>query len=379
MSSKDLPVYVYPADLLKDNDNTRCVSFIAINSLKTNGSDENKDKGALNYTSVQEGESEAFIYLPTPLNLGDNQSHAWSQETTVNAFEKLTQSVGGLAQGLGLNSALLGNKMGAMTGALANMAGNLTTGMVSVASNIGKAPVVGLMSMMSGKRKALVNPGYFQNYTASTPRTFEFNYVFHSRNQQEALTILNIIRSFKMYSSPTNNADEDAINDATSASRDIVNAQNENAQPKGQDSSTPSEFGAEITSDVNAKIAQVFGYMGQPNFWKITFGNPYLDKLIRTDYVVCTSVSATYGNGSKLEMYKDGIPKVITLQLSFSEVKLKMRNDFAEVFRANEKTNNNFVNVGDRYMINNSRRQQIDAATNGANKSIPMNDSTSTK
>lgn len=374
MSSKDLPVYVYPTDLLKDNDNTRCVSFIAINSLKTNGSDENKDKGVLNYTSVQEGESEAFIYLPTPLNLGDNQSHAWSQETTVNAFEKLTQSVGGLTQSLGTNFALIGSRIGAMAGAVTNMAGNLTTGMVSVASNIGKAPVVGLMSMMSGKRKALVNPGYFQNYTASTPRTFEFNYVFHSRNQQEALTILNIIRSFKMYSSPTNNADEDAIDDATSAARDIVNVQN--TQPEGQDNGTVSEFGAKVGSDVNSKIAQVFGYMGQPNFWKITFGNPYLDKLIRTDYVVCTSVSATYGNGSKLEMYKDGIPKVITLQLSFSEVKLKMRNDFAEVFKANEKANENFVNAGDRYMINNSKRQQIDAATNGANKSIPMGDST---
>ena len=132
-----------------------------------------------------------------------------------------------------------------------------------------------------------------------------------------------------------------------------------------------SEYGAGILSNINSKIAQVFGYMGQPNFWKITFGNPYLDKLIRTDYVVCTSVSATYGNGSKLEMYKDGIPKVITLQLSFSEVKLKMRNDFAEVFKANEKANNNFVNAGDRYMINNRRRRQIDAATNGANKSIP--------
>lgn len=365
MSSKDLPVYVYPTDLLKDNDNTRCVSFIAINSLKTNGSDENKDKGALNYTSIQEGESEAFIYLPTPLNLGDNQSHAWSQETTVNAFEKLTQSVGGLAQGAGVNSSLLGNKVGAMIGALTNMAGNATTGLVSIASNIGKAPVVGLMSMMSGKRKALVNPGYFQNYTASTPRTFEFNYVFHSRNQQEALTILNIIRSFKMYSSPTNNADEDAISDATGAAKYVIEAQN--TQPGG---GVVEKFG-EVTSEVNEKIAQVFGYMGQPNFWKITFGNPYLDKLIRTDYVVCTSVSATYGNGSKLEMYKDGIPKVITLQLSFSEVKLKMRNDFAEVFKANEKANNNFVNAGDRYMINNSRRQQIDAATNGANKSIP--------
>lgn len=369
MSSKDLPVYVYPTDLLKDNDNTRCVSFIAINSLKTNGSDENKDKGALNYSSVQEGESEAFIYLPTPLNLGDNQSHAWSQETTVNAFEKLTQSVGGMAQGLGTNSALMGNKIGAMIGALTNMAGNATTGLVSIASNIGKAPVVGLMSMMSGKRKALVNPGYFQNYTASTPRTFEFNYVFHSRNQQEALTILNIIRSFKMYSSPTNNADEDAISDITGATKYAVEAQN--TRSEGQDDSTVSKWGAEIASELNTKIAQVFGYMGQPNFWKITFGNPYLDKLIRTDYVVCTSVSATYGNGSKLEMYEDGIPKVITLQLSFSEVKLKMRNDFAEVFKANEKANNNFVNAGDRYMINNSRRQQIDAATNGANKSIP--------
>lgn len=372
MSSKDLPVYVYPTDLLKDN--TRCVSFIAINSLKTNGSSESKDKGALNYTSIQEGESEAFIYLPTPVNLGDVQSHSWSQETTVNAFEKLTQSMGGLAQGIGTNSALLSNATGAMFGALSNMAGNLTTGLVSIASDVGKSPAVGLMSMMSGKRKALVNPGYFQNYTASTPRSFEFSYTFQSRNQQEALTILNIIRSFKMYSSPTSNVDDDAIKDTKGVSSASMDAINSKSDTEG---SGVAGWVAATASTINSEIAKVFGYMGQPNFWKITFGNPYLDKLIRSDYVVCTNVNATYGNGSKLEMYKDGIPKVITLQLSFSEVKLKMRDDFAEVFKANEKANNNFVSAGDRYIVNNNKRQQqIDAATNGANKSIPMNDST---
>lgn len=355
MSSKDLPVYVYPTDLLKDN--TRCVSFIAINSLKTNGSSESEDKGVLNYTSIQEGESEAFIYLPTPVNLGDVQSHSWSQETAVNAFEKLTQSIGGLAQSVGTNSALVASRIGTMAGALTSMAGNLTTGLVSIASDVGKSPAVGLMSMMSGKRKALVNPGYFQNYTASTPRSFEFSYTFQSRNQQEALTILNIIRSFKMYSSPTSNVGDDAGGSGGDKDSSIVDT-------------------AEAVTKINSEIAKIFGYMGQPNFWKITFGNPYLDKLIRSDYVVCTNVNVTYGNGSKLEMYKDGIPKVITLQISFSEVKLKMRDDFSEVFKANEKANNNFVSAGDRYIVNNNKRQQqIDATTNGANKSIPMSDS----
>ena len=198
----ELTTYTYPYDLNSSSNSNKAVTFMSIKSLQALGND-----GFLNYEAVAEGEAESIIYLPTPTNLTDNQSHAWSQETTISAFEKISQGIGSTAGAAGSGFSLLGNATGAKLSALFSAGSNLTVGAVSMASNIGKAPVFGLMSLMAGSRKALVNPGYFQNYTSSTPRTFEFSYTFYSRNRDEALTVLNIIRSFKMYSSPTSEVD----------------------------------------------------------------------------------------------------------------------------------------------------------------------------
>ena len=360
----ELTTYAYPYDLNSSSNSNKAVTFMAIKSLRTQ-----EGEGFLNYEAMSEGEAESIIYLPTPTNLADNQSHVWSQETTISAFEKISQGIGSATGAAGSSFALLNSATGAKITALLHMGANLTAGTVSMASNIGKAPVIGLMSLMAGGRKALVNPGYFQNYTSSTPRTFEFSYTFYSRNRDEALTVLNIIRSFKMYSSPTSNVDLDkdfvaGVGTDTGGEDNPVNIKDNTSEQTSVTKTLLTTTG-KIANDVSTKMAKMFGYMGQPNYWKISFSNSYIDRLLKLDYVVCTSVNVTYGNGSKLEMYSDGIPKVITLTLSFAEVKLKMREDFSAEFRSSDK------NVNEKYdknLVVKNDKKPVDAKTTAAAK-----------
>ena len=367
----ELTTYTYPYDLNSSSNSNKAVTFMSIKSLQALGND-----GFLNYEAVAEGEAESIIYLPTPTNLTDNQSHAWSQETTISAFEKISQGIGSTAGAAGSGFSLLGNATGAKLSALFSAGSNLTVGAVSMASNIGKAPVFGLMSLMAGSRKAFVNPGYFQNYTSSTPRTFEFSYTFYSRNRDEALTVLNIIRSFKMYSSPT--SEVDYKNDLIAYTGTGGSNTNDQATiKKGSDdkSTNPNESFLTNVSYVanyaNKKMAESFGYMGQPNYWKISFSNSYIDRLLKLDYVVCTSVNVMYGNGSKLEVYSDGIPKVITLSLSFAEVKLKMREDFSAEFRSSDKNVNENYNKN---LVVKNNKKPADAKTTAAAKTYDSYD-----
>lgn len=367
----ELTTYTYPYDLNSSSNSNKAVTFMSIKSLQAHN---DGDKGFLNYEDMSEGEVESIIYLPTPTNLTDNQSHSWSQETTISAFEKISQGIGATANAAGSGFSLLGNSIGAKISALFSVGANLTVGTVGMASNIGKAPVIGLMSLMAGRRKALVNPGYFQNYTSSSPRTFEFSYTFYSRNRDEALTVLNIIRSFKMYSSPTSevNTDDDLVAGVSTGTNNPGGIQV--TQKSDEDGSKPNydsgivAAGSRLADDAIDKMAKMFGYMGQPNYWKISFSNSYIDRLLKLDYVVCTSVNVAYGNGSKLEMYSDGIPKVITLTLSFAEVKLKMREDFSKEFRSSDK------NVTEKYnknlVVNDNNKKPTDAKKLAATKTL---------
>lgn len=368
----ELTTYTYPYDLNSSSNSNKAVTFMSIKSLQSH---KDSDSGFLNYEAVAEGEAESIIYLPTPTNLTDNQSHSWSQETTISAFEKISQGIGSTASAAGSGFSLLGNATGAKLAALFNAGSNLTVGAVSMASNIGKAPVIGLMSLMAGSRKALVNPGYFQNYTSSTPRTFEFSYTFYSRNRDEALTVLNIIRSFKMYSSPTSNVDYKKDIIAYTGTGDSNTNDQATIKNSGDKSSNTNESiltnVSKMADYANEKMTESFGYMGQPNYWKISFSNSYIDRLLKLDYVVCTSVNVTYGNGSKLEVYSDGIPKVITLSLSFAEVKLKMREDFSAEFRSSDKNVNENYNKN---LVVKNNKKPADAKTTAAAKTYDSYD-----
>ena len=54
--------------------------------------------------------------------------------------------------------------------------------------------------------------------------------------------------------------------------------------------------------------------------------------------LVCTKVGIAFGS-SKMEVFSDGIPKIMELSLSFAEIKLKYENDFETPFTLNDKAN----------------------------------------
>ena len=179
-----------------------------------------------------------------------------------------------------------------------------------------------------------------------------------------------------MYSSPTTKDSKDFVvgtgggdnprgitENSGNSDSEQANGTNGTSRTVNQDTTLVKvSRGANYASE---KIAKMFGYMGQPDYWRISFSNSYIDRLLKLDYVVCTSVNVTYGNGSKLEMYSDGIPKVITLTLSFAEVKLKMREDFSAEFRSSDK------NVNEKYdkkLVVKNNKKLVDAKTEAAAK-----------
>ena len=131
-----------------------------------------------------------------------------------------------------------------------------------------------------GVRKAVVDPGYFQNYNGSTPRSFTLAYTLVPQSQKEAQTIKDIILWFKQYSSPT-----------------FI-------------SNSP--------------------LMGAPFVFNISFaGNQYITDMFKMDKCVLTGISVDYASDGSFMLYKDGFPKQIGLALNFAEVELKYAQDYA--------------------------------------------------
>lgn len=125
------------------------------------------------------------------------------------------------------------------------------------------------LSHMFGFRKPMVDPGLFQNYTGSTPRGFSLNFDFIPNNHQEAKNIMNIILNLKKFALPKSVIDGVAL------------------------------------------LA--------PFTFEIELGNDYLKKLINMNDVVITGITVNYGADGNMQMFSNGIPKHITMQLDIAE------------------------------------------------------------
>lgn len=120
-----------------------------------------------------------------------------------------------------------------------------------------------------GFRKPMVDPGLFQNYTGSTPRGFSMNFDFIPNNSIEAKNIMNIILNLKKFSLP----------------RSVID-------------------GVALLS---------------PFTFEIEIGNDYLKKLINMNDVVITGITVNYGADGNMQMFSNGMPKHITMQLDIAE------------------------------------------------------------
>ena len=216
---------------------------------------------------------DSSVTLPYPISLSDNQNHNW--ENTEGVLSQLTNNIlnasgESLSNGGGKDN---DDGKGGKKGKGSKFA------FVKKVVGDGKK-FYSAVANAAGVRKAIIDPGYFQNYNGSTPRSFTMAYTLVPQSQKEAQTIKDIILWFKQYSSPTF----------------VPN--------------TP--------------------LMGAPFIFNISFaGNQYISDMFKMDKCVLTGISVDYASDGAFMLYKDGFPKQIGLALNFAEVELKYAQDYA--------------------------------------------------
>ena len=213
---------------------------------------------------------ESSVTLPYPISLSDNQNHNWE-----NAEGILAQTAHGAMGTIGSQiSKWSSGSNSIMSKALSFMSGGSES----------PDKLYGAIANKMGVRKAVIDPGYFQNYTGSTPRTFTMAYTLVPQSQKEAQTIKDIILWFKQYSSPT--------------------------------------------------FVENTPLMGAPFVFNISFaGNQYITDMFKMDKCVLTGISVDYASDGSFMLFKDGFPKQIGLALNFAEVELKYAQEYAGLTR----------------------------------------------
>ena len=356
--------YQFPRDLSEEFKKIYFLAYETLNrdfgSMETSTA-EKKNAGLLNTTDTVSN-LKAIITLPMPETFGDDLVHTWEKKDTLESLDAGAASATDAMIGV----AALSSIFKSIQGIAAPLIGTLSLSKVVTGFlNAGKSPSVGLMSMFSGARKTLVNPDYWQNYTGSEPRTFEFKYVFQPRSREEATEVLNILRVFKMLSSPRLENVIESGNFGKSI-KDIfigsfTSEEGETTLKNDQVAdSVERTLGTELKDFLEKKSGQSLknlsnaqsfvGAIKQPHYWKIVLGNNHLNNLTKMTELVCTKVGIAFGS-SKMEVFSDGIPKIMELSLSFAEIKLKYENDFETPFTTNDKANsdeyNNIVEAHD--------------------------------
>ena len=347
--------YQFPRDLSEEFKKIYFLAYETLNrdfgSMETSTA-EKKNAGLLNTTDTVSN-LKAIITLPMPEQFGDDLVHTWEKKDTLESLDAGASSATDAMIGV----AALSSIFKSLQSVAAPLIGTLSLSKVVTGFlNAGKSPSVGLMSMFSGARKTLVNPDYWQNYTGSDPRTFEFKYIFQPRSREEATEVLNILRVFKMLSSPRlENVAESGSFGETIKNIFISKTENESTITSEEAGKQMSSFGEELKKFLEDKQkntlqglskAQSFvGAIKQPHYWKIVLGNNHLNNLTKMTELVCTKVGISFGS-SKMEVFSDGIPKIMELSLSFAEIKLKYENDFETPFTTNDKANSDeFSNI----------------------------------
>lgn len=202
---------------------------------------------------------DGIIVLPLPGEISDSQSHSWNEEEGVvsKATDKIFKT---LSDKYAKDNSLFGKAMSELTG------------------NIEYANSYTWHKL--GLRKELTDPGMFQSYKGSNPRSFSLSFTLIPNNSNEAELIRQIIIAFKKYSSPSI-----SVNNVS---------------------------------------------MSAPYYWHVTFENPAINSMFRMDCVVITNVSVDYGEGD-MQLFVDGFPKMIKLNLSLQEARLTYADNYESV------------------------------------------------
>lgn len=286
-----MEILTYPSYLANDEYALRKVTFTAmkndacdteVGQMLQKALSTAQDAAASTWNSLTNGNAPAApegftsmgqIVLPIPAQLNDESSHSWNAETGLIATA--------LQPALGAAGSLLRSKMDSKFGDSARYnnymdkagrIGSTVSNAVSAMGGLDKVLATG--AMLAGRRKPLIDPGYFQNYSGTQPRTFMMQWVLIPQNSDEARTIHQIITTFKRWSSPSR------------------------------------------------AIAGVV--MLAPYFFNIQLSNPLITSMIKMDNCVCNRVECSYSS----QIFPDGMPKQINLSLGFSEARLTYADNY---------------------------------------------------
>ena len=258
---------------------------------------------------------DSSVTLPYPISLSDNQNHNW--ENTEGLVAQLSNNFLS-ASGESLSNIGSGDDKGDKgdKGGKKGKEGKGKGGKMAFVKKVlgDSKKMYGALMNSLGVRKAIIDPGYFQNYNGSTPRSFTMAYTLVPQSQKEAQTIKDIILWFKQYSSPT-------------------------FVPK-----TP--------------------LMGAPFIFNISFaGNQYISDMFKMDKCVLTGISVDYASDGAFMLYKDGFPKQIGLALNFAEVELKYAQDYAGLVK--KKVPDNRSKLGSKGSSNKDTKNSSNRDTKG--------------
>ena len=262
---------IFPPYLSDEAYKARQISFqpmtrdIDHNSAESAIKDRGDNKSNFGMPNTQAGETilgfqvDGIIVLPLPGEISDSQSHSWNEEEGVvsKATDKIFKT---LSDKYAKKDTLFGKAMSELTG------------------NIEYANSYAWHKL--GLRKELTDPGMFQSYKGSNPRSFSLSFTLIPNNADEAELIRQIIIAFKKYSSPSI-----SINNVS---------------------------------------------MSAPYYWHVTFENPAINSMFRMDCVVITNVGVDYGDGD-MQLFVDGFPKMIKLNLSLQEARLTYADNYEDV------------------------------------------------
>lgn len=283
-----MDILTYPSFLAGDEYALRKVTFTAMKNDTCDSEAEQMLQKALNTatqaiedvwdatagSSEQISAPEGFtsmgqIVLPIPTQLNDESSHSWNTETSI-----ISEAIKSGASAAG--AMLPGGKVG-----------RLITSMKSGMGGFDKILATG--AMLSGRRKPLIDPGYFQNYTGSQPRSFTMSWNLIPQNSNDSKTIHDIIITFKKWAAPSR------------AISGVV--------------------------------------MLAPYFFNIQLSNPMISSMIKMDNCVCTRVECSYSS----QIFPDGMPKQITLSLGFNESRLTYADNYGSAVGSSPMTSTGSV------------------------------------
>ena len=225
-----------------------------------------------NYAKLYPGVTEYVITLPLPNTFSDTQNHDWNHESGV--LGTMTQTL----QNKSLSD-IVGSVLGKKSGKLGKFGEyskkfSDATGL----GNITASKSMGAMADATGLRKPLADPGYFQNYSGSEPRTFSFTFDLVPANAVEAAKIIKIIMKLKEYSSP------------------------------------------EMALGGISLLA--------PNYFDLEIANEYLSGAANIKNVVLSSINVNYGADGAMQFAADGTPKYISMSLTFKERSMVTANHY---------------------------------------------------